>query len=399
MKGVLQVLSFDVLSKAILGTLGVVLIRFMPASEYAEYTFALGLTAFAAQGIAATFNRMYVLAAGTGHELGEWPIIVLQAGALVFLILLARPLLSGLGSTYWLIAGLVLASCGSEFAKTYYQRRLSFLRFSFVELFRSVTFFVAAVGLIAISGAQLSSGSVLGVQAASLLLVTLVALAWKARAWSAPSVASIRLATLHVAQGKYANLFAYFLLLAFFTQTDIFMLKAVGDDAMLATYGSAFRYYSILSLALGAVHAVLLPSIQRQSDPAALRLLLQSHRKMLALFTAIALAAAWLAGWVIPWVDGGKYPDAVATFRILCVSAVISFAFSPYVHILISQSQFRFLSLSILAALAGEIALCWVLIPLQGALGAAIAMALSAALANGGFFLRSRAVLAARGEA
>lgn len=55
--------------------------------------------------------------------------------------------------------------------------------------------------------------------------------------------------------------------------------------------------------------------------------------------------------------------------------------------------EFSFLSISILVALGVDAVLCWLLIPMYGSIGAAIATGFSAALANGAFFLRSRTVM------
>ena len=95
-------------------------------------------------------------------------------------------------------------------------------------------------------------------QTISLLVVAWVPLHRRSATWQATSPAGIVRYGHELLRGDYTFLFAYFFVLGLFTQTDIFMLKIVGDADMLASYGSAFRYYSILSLALGAVHAVLL---------------------------------------------------------------------------------------------------------------------------------------------
>lgn len=59
----------------------------------------------------------------------------------------------------------------------------------------------------------------------------------------------------------------------------------------------------------------------------------RKHRKMILLFFPPVLLAIWLSQWIIPWVDARKYPDAVAVFLILAISAMIAFAFSPYVNL------------------------------------------------------------------
>ncbi|MCG9059543.1 polysaccharide biosynthesis C-terminal domain-containing protein [Laribacter hongkongensis] len=387
MRAFAQVFSFDLLSKVLLGGLGIVLIRYMPAGEYATYTLLLSLVAVVTQGISATFNRIYILAGEKGAG-DAWPALGLQGMLIVLLAALGLPLIASLGVGYGVALALVVANCASEFAKTCYQRELAFARFSLIEISRSALFVAIALLLIWTYGDGVTAYSIVSVQAASLLFVAWFALRGRLAGSSASLAGSVQYA-LRLADRKYLGLFAYFAVVGLFTQADIFMLKIVGDESMLSTYGSAFRYYSILSLALSAVHAVLLPMIQRSGGSADLLAILARHRRLLLLFAGSTALAAWLSGWFIPWIDAGKYPQATATFRVLCISAIISFAFSPHANLLLRYEAFKFLALAVVAALITHVALCFVLIPSHGAVGAAISTAISAALANAAFYLRA----------
>ena len=393
-EALVQVFSFDLASKVTLGVVGLVLIRYLPSTEYAAYTLALSLAAFVTQSLAATFNRLYILSDPHAGTPAEWSSVTLQLLLIAGLVAAGQPLAGSLGGLYWLAALLAAASCVSEFAKTYYQRDLRFLRYSQIELYRSLLFFCGALALVYAQGSGTSAAAVLAVQAACLLAVSGWALGSRPAQWRATSPAEIARFAQGVVKGDYVWLFAYFFVLGIFTQADVFMLKIAGDDEMLATYGSAFRYYSLLSLALGAVHAVLLPMVQRSSSHRELQEILDRHRRIAAAFVVVVALAGWLGGWAIPWVDAGKYPGAVATFRVLCVSAVISFAFSPHVNLIMRFERFRFLLWLILAALALNVALNLVLIPAYGALGAALATAVSAATVTVSIYLESRKLLA-----
>lgn len=388
MRAFAQVFSFDLMSKVLLGGLGIVLIRYMPSGEYATYTLLLSLVAFVTQGVSATFNRIYILTRKKDGVGDEWPALGLQGMLIAILAALGLPLIASLGVGYGVALALILANCASEFAKTCYQRELAFARFSLIEIARSTLFVAIALLLIWQYGDGVTAYAIVGVQAASLLFVAWFALRGRLAGSSASLAGSVQYAR-RLADRKYLGLFAYFAVVGLFTQADIFMLKIVGDELMLATYGSAFRYYSILSLALGAVHAVLLPMIQRSGGGADLLAILARHRRLLLLFAGGTALAAWLSGWFIPWIDAGKYPQATATFRVLCISAIISFAFSPHANLLLRYEAFKFLALAIVAALIAHVALCFVLIPSHGAVGAAISTAISAALANAAFYLRA----------
>jgi O-antigen/teichoic acid export membrane protein len=391
MKSVFQVFSFDLGSKVLLGILGILLIRYLPQAEYAAYTFAASLVAFSSQSLVASFNRIYIVA----HQKlrlkdTEMGFLALQLSLIAGLVLLGSPLSFTLGSLYWIIAILAAATCLSEFSKTFFQQDLKFLTFSLIEFFRSLLFFCSTLLLIYIQQDELTAGAILILQSVALIGVSVWAIGEKfgdLRNAVFPEVARF---SKEIINGEYRYLFAYFFILGIFTQADIFMLSIVGDANMLATYGSAFRYYSILSLALGSVHVVLLPMIQKAANDRDLFMLFARHKKMILIFIPAVLVAGWVAHWLIPFVDGGKYPDAVLSFRILCVSAIISFAFSPHVNLVMRFERFRFLFLLICIALALNVAINLVLIPEFGAVGVAFATLVSAAAVTMPIYFQSK---------
>lgn len=395
MKAVFQVFSFDLASKVLLGILGVLLIRYLPQAEYAAYTLALSLVAFSSQSLVASFNRIYIVAYQKLRlKNTEMAFFALQLLLIAGLVLLGTPLSFALGSLYWVIAALAAANCFSEFSKTFFQQDLKFFTFSLIEFFRSLLFFCCTLLLIYLQQHELTAGAILLIQTAALLGVSWWAIGKKLTRLKGAGFSEIARFSTEIMKGEYRYLFAYFFILGLFTQTDIFMLGILGDDSMLATYGSAFRYYSILSLALGSVHVVLLPLIQKASNDRELFALFARHKKMILMFIPAVLLAGWFAQWFIPFVDNGKYPGAVLCFRILCVSAILSFAFSPHVNLVMRFERFRFLFLLICIALALNVAINMLLIPEFGAAGVAFATLISAAAVTIPIYFQSKKLVA-----
>ncbi|OGJ67188.1 hypothetical protein A3J34_00865 [Candidatus Peribacteria bacterium RIFCSPLOWO2_02_FULL_51_10] len=395
MKAVFQVFSFDLASKVLLGILGMLLIRYLPQAEYAAYTLALSLVAFSSQSLVASFNRIYIVAYQKLRlKNTEMAFLALQLLLIAGLILLGIPLSFSLGSLYWIIAALAAAYCLSEFSKTFFQQNLKFLTFSLIEFCRSLLFFCCTLLLIQLQKHELTAGAVLLIQTAALLGVSWWAIGKKLTNLQSAGFLEIARFSSEIIKGEYRYLFAYFFILGIFTQTDIFMIGILGDDSMLATYGSAFRYYSILSLALGSVHVVLLPMIQKASNDQELFEVFAKHKKMILMFIPAVLLAGWLAQWAIPFIDNGKYPGAVLSFRILCVSAIISFAFSPHVNLIMRFERFRFLFRLICMALALNVAINMLLIPEFGAAGVAFATLISAAAVTIPIYFRSKKLVA-----
>jgi O-antigen/teichoic acid export membrane protein len=384
MNSIIQVFSFDMISKIMLGLLGIILIRYMPRGEYAQYTLALALITAITQTFSSSFNRIYIVGyENLGLAASSLPFLGFQLVALTLLTAVTFPFRSSFPGTYWLITAAVFAGCLAEFSKTAFQQELKFIRLSMIELLRSLLFFATILFLITFYSNKLTARQVLLVQAAALFVVFLLAFRKRlqirelARLKEAVSIAR------SVANGNYKFLFGYFFLLAFLAQTDIFMLKIFGNNFAVASFGSAFRYYSLIMLSLNAVHSVLLPLIQKADSLSELEMIMRRLNKMLLVFAPTVLSGAWLSKWIIPLIDKGKYPDAVT----------ISFLFSPYVNIVMRCEDFKFLFVLIVVAFLLSIGLNAALIPALSGAGAAVATLVSFGLVNGMTYFRARKLI------
>ncbi len=399
MKRFFQVLSFDVLAKVVLGLVSLALIRFMPVEQFAAFTLAVSVATLAAQTLSGGFNRIYVVGYETLSLAGRADAFLGFQLALVAVVVVAgsaaAPALDGL---YPAAVALALGIVLSEFAKTYYQRELRFGRYSAIEVGRAAGQALGVGLLIAVYRDSLAAAPVIWIQAAALAMAFVATLASVVRWRSVFDPAAVARIARTVLLGPYGYLLAYFAVLAAFSQIDVLMVKALASEHTLATYGSALRYYGLLSLALGAVHAVLLPAIQRAATAEDLRRLYREHFRLVLLFAPAVALAAWLAGWVLPWVDGGRYPDAVTAFRVLSASAVVSFAFSPHVNLLLKRGRFRFLFGLIVAASAVAVVANLALIPPFGAAGAAFATAIASACVTVPIFFLARHLAGSAGK-
>jgi O-antigen/teichoic acid export membrane protein len=189
--------------------------------------------------------------------------------------------------------------------------------------------------------------------------------------------------------GRYKYLFVYFTVLAVFSQLDVFMLKSMGTDMMVATYGTAYRYYAMILLTLGAIHTVFLPMIQQAGSSRELDGIFKKQWRMVAFLAPAILVGAWLAQWILPFIDMGKYPRAVPVFRILCVSAIISLAFSPYVNLVMRFEEFPFLLGLVLVGCVVSAGMNMVLVPRLQEIGTAISTLVSFLIVNGLTFLKA----------
>ncbi len=391
MKSILQVFFFDLFSKALWGVLSIFLIRYMPQTEYAQYTFALSLILVVTQTLAASFNRIYIVGyKNLNLDNSSLPFLGFQLMGIAVITILAIPLKNSLEGMFWFIVAGIVATCLSEFSKTAFQQELKFMHFSSVELFRTGLFFLSVLALIYIGGFNMQAWQVLSAQASAMLITFLIAFGKRLDLSKLVKINEAFRLAIKVVNGNYKFLFGYFLLLAVFSQIDIFMLKTLADDQVLATYASAYRYYSLLLLSLGAIHAVLLPKLQHIERVEEWNDMLKKLNGLLLFFIPIVLLGAFASQWIIPWIDRGKYPEAILVFRILSVSAIVSFAFSPYVNLLMRFEDFKFLFILVSAVIPLTIGGNGLLIPKLHATGTAITTLISFCLINGSIYLRSR---------
>jgi O-antigen/teichoic acid export membrane protein len=391
MKHFAQVLSVDTLAKVALGALTIALIRFMPVKEYAALTFAVSVAGLAAQIFSAGVNRIYIVgferyALGGRIE----ALLALQLAGIALLALLALPVAGAFRGLYPAAVVLAGAIMLSEFSKTYYQRELRFVRYSGIEVTRTLLQGAAIGGLLVIYRDRLEAVAVLWAQSVALALAFVAMFRPVVRWGRLVDLPSAGTLARGIAGGPYALLFVYFSVIAVFSQADVMMVRWLADDHVLASYGAALRYYGVLSLALSAVHAVLLPTIQQARASEELGALFGKHFRLVMIYIPLVAFAAAAAGWVMPWVDEGRYPDSVTAFRVLALSAAISFAFSPHVNLLMKLERFRFLVVLVVAALGVNLALLTMLVPRYGATGAAVAVLIAAACVTVPIYFESR---------
>lgn len=178
----------------------------------------------------------------------------------------------------------------------------------------------------------------------------------------------------------------YFLCLALFSHLDIFMISRLMTNNDLANYGVAFKYYSFLMLLFPAIKTVLkvrtskidmVESIEKQ------RAFFRKWMKATTLFFVPTIALFILfSGYVMNLLNGAKYVASVLPFKILALSAMCSYVFSPNTDIFRAMKRYFLLfCFGFIALVLNFFGNCW-LIPRAGITGAAIATLLSYLLVN-----------------
>jgi O-antigen/teichoic acid export membrane protein len=390
MKRILQVLFFDIASKAIWAAVGLALIRFLPVEQFAILTWTMAAASAITAGVATNLNKLYIV----GYErldLQRRPQLILALEVWI-IALAAAPTaaICGAGNVHvWLIAGAALTQCLLEFVQSSFQREMRFTAFSLIGLARSLSFAVLLFALVLLRGDSLAAWQVLTLQ---IICLAGVAVLFFGRGWDLSvyfqwrELIGILRAILF---GPYRYLVAYFLCLAAFARLDIAMLGWLDAPLEVATYGSAFRYFGLLMILLNATHTVFLPLTQQAAEPEQLRATFKKYYAFLAILVPLVLVGACFSEPVIAWIDGGRYPQAASVFQVLAATAVVSLACSPSSNVIFRYEQFRFLFLLVCFSAAVNAALNLFLITRYHAWGAAVGLFLSFGILNVGSLVKA----------
>ncbi len=389
-----QVFLLSVATRLVQAATTLLLIRRMPEGQYAAYIFLVAGTATVTGLLGSAFNNLYIVGERDLRIRGTSDYLGFQLLCAAALIPITLPFAGGLAGMYWWGVALVFATLRVQYAMTIFQRELIFIGYSGVELARALVILIGCVLLAWRGGGALGAREVILAQTAAGAGVFALAYGGRAGELRHMAIRPVLRLFAEIGRSDYRFLVAYVAVLAIFSQIDVFLLKSLSSAHELATYGAAARYYGLLGMGLGALHVVYSPVIQQARDNGQCEEAFREHRRLLAWFIPVVALAFACAGWIVPLLDGGKYPGSVAVFRLLGVSAVFSFMFSPHVHVLFRLRDFRMLFRFVVGSLVINGVVCAVLVSQLGAVGAAIGTLLGFGMLNGTIFLRSRVLRA-----
>jgi O-antigen/teichoic acid export membrane protein len=397
MQGVGRVYLSNIFAKVVLALVGILLIRWLESDQLALLTLSFSIVLLIAQPLNDLGNRLYIIYPEFGSSSERLIGILLAQLAIVLLVgtlfVIAGPLPRSLSL---LVLPAAMGIIWVELAKTVYQSAQNFHLYLRLEAVR---------GCIMLGGILLLGGLDPVIRAQDVLLVYALAgflpgLYVLLRQWTRIEFGAlyrrvIALIPRAVVDGPKA--LGYIVLQSVIAQLDILILTRVSTPDQLATYGSTMRYYGVLVLALTSVQTVMFPRMREALGNLALREIFHQYNKLILLFVLSAIVCAVAAQWVIPLIDGGRYPNAVPAFQILCLSAVLSFSFGIYAILALNLRRWHLLfwassvTLVLCVALNGALSTRW------GAVGAASATLLTHAFFNLCMFFATRRSVAASG--
>ena len=115
----------------------------MSVKEYASFTLIISFATFISQAINQTFNRLYILSDHDKKKQCSLSFLMFQIIFLLLIFLFGILFYKKQSYQSYLIAlSLIITGCFFDFSKTFYQKKLQFNIFSFIEVFRSFLYVI-----------------------------------------------------------------------------------------------------------------------------------------------------------------------------------------------------------------------------------------------------------------
>ena len=167
-------------------------------------------------------------------------------------------------------------------------------------------------------------------------------------------------------------------------QLDILLVGVLATAAATADYAVAVRLAALVGLVKGLLAPVLTPRLGRYSAAGSREVLLREYNqvRLLGLAGALVTAALFAAVGRSVLAFFGDYRQSYSLLMILAAGHVASAGFGANAAFLTIAGHAGWMLAARLALLAAVGGLCWVLIPLMGAAGAALSLALGIAAVN-----------------
>lgn len=319
------VLLGDMASKGFTALFALMTIRLMTPDSFASFVYLGALIILSFSLVSGFFNRQFMLSNVDGPDLRAFQLAQVATTGAVMLACLAflRPATNLLE----LVASILTPALAAayDFCRTVGQRQGNFVRYSGVEVGRTMMVFFLAIPIVLVPG-QFQIAGLIAVQGLSYLCGAYI---MRLQAHWRPGRAAWSGLLAGLGNRAALSVLLYWALVALFGQVPIFVAKFAGNADILASLGSAMRYYGIVLSIVVAANIVTLPIVTRAKTSVEVFAAIAQSYRMLMLATVLVLVCAYAGHEMIPFVDGGKYPDAPLQFVLLCMALVAGIPMAP----------------------------------------------------------------------
>lgn len=380
----------------------IILIRMLPKEDYALYTFfwtvAMFFVGFVSSGIDMAYVRFAAEEYSTKKKMPNdifvfsfilcFAIFLILSPTIIFFskqlsLLLFKSNLYSKPIFLGFIAAIGLFSI--TMISRYYQVQEKYKKAGFIVSLQKVSFFLFLFVIIALGRLNFLSIAIIQIVIITFFGLLLISTILKNDLLKEKLVLNFGRFVFFLKVSSW--LILYFLCLALFSQLDIFMISRLMSRSDLANYGVAFKYYGLLMLMFPAIKTVLkvrtskidmVESIEKQ------KLFFKKWMKLTTLFFIPVIGLVILfSDYFMNFINGPRYVASILPFKVLAISAICSYIFSPNTDIFRAMKKYFLLFCFGLAALIVNFSGNLLLIPIYGITGAAMATLISYFLVNG----------------
>lgn len=367
-RGFAETFVLDVVARALSAASIVVLIRGLDVSAYAFVTlfliFAQFLASAAGGGVRLRYLRREAerISRGESRDSVSFGAALVSSSVLVAVIALAfLPFVAAFvdvpaAGTAW---GLVVYSMGFgigwgaiELAIAHYQSRKRFRLAGGIGVLRAAAILGVSVLVVMIDASGPPPLALWFV--GGMLLAGTIAVVWVLGRRDPSADGTLRERWLFSSEEGWLT--AYLLAAAGFAYIDVIVASIFLGERGIATLGATLRYLSVALAAIPAIGAVLRVRVSQtdvvDSGENQRALILHWLRVTVLPGAAVLGISIALVPFVIPLIDGGRYPGSIIALQILLVSAVAAYVSEPGSNVLMAQDRNAALAMLFGVALA-----------------------------------------------
>lgn len=336
-KTILKVFSVDFISKVVMMLITIYLIRIMNQVDYAKYSLVLVIVNTFNSIVISSFGKIYIVDNDKYKRYEKSLLVLIAMFCVAFSIVLFWINSKSFNQVdIFFVMYFSLCNCIFSFSRIIYQSNCNFTKFSFLEIVRVFLFAILLITtfILKINNVLYFIIVIQGFP----LIIGFIILLKDYRSIFTQKIHLLKLARLLLSNNQIL-FFIYAVLMSFASQLDLILLNQYSTTYYVAAYSSGLKYYNIILMVLSTINSVMLPMISKENDYDAIKKMYKRISIMSIVLGGFVIIGLFVSPYIIPILDGGKYPEAIDVYRILSISAWISFIFAPYNNLVIKENK------------------------------------------------------------